>query len=227
MKSILAFLIFLLLITPALALNTDSINSQGPYQQHSAITLVQTCADCTFVNITSIIAPNGIETLDQISMTQSGTKFTHNISFGNTSQIGTYYVSGFGNPEGTDTVFQFTYEVTPSGSNLTEGQGLVTIGSLIVMILLAGFFFIFSFRVNSGFGKFAFICVSAVMLLMVVLYSVVLVQQNLGGFADIIQGYETFYFVIKMVGTVAVVSLSIVALLVSIRFYRFKRGWID
>ena len=73
-------------------------------------------------------------------MVRDGTEYTYN--FCNTSQLGTYIVSGYGDVDGEKTVFVYDFEITQTGERNEQGLYLVFITiSAILGILL----FIFSF----------------------------------------------------------------------------------
>lgn len=120
--------------------NGDSL---GVFQQNYQVQIIQTCDNCTSVNITSIKSANGNLINISSSMTQDGTFFNYTLSAGHVSSIGKYIVGGVGNPNGTQTSWVSSFEVTPSG--------LITNSNYYWLILLVSGAIIFlGFRVRDG-----------------------------------------------------------------------------
>lgn len=125
------------LVSTVLPLVNSEQQSLGTYKVGSCISLTQICANCTFNNITSVTAPDSTIVLTQSAMTKSGT--VYNKTFCNTGQQGRYIVRGLGDPEGTDTIWTYDFQVTPSGfSNLLGLFIIVT--TVIYGIGFVGFF---------------------------------------------------------------------------------------
>lgn len=120
------------------------------------------------------------------------------------------------------------FKVTPSGMNdINDGAGTSLAVAVIVMLVVSIFLFIISFKFQNLAGKIIFIGLAAIVLMMAILFSLVSVQQIFGGFDAIIEGYTTFWFVMKIIIGIAVTSLIIFALFISYRIWKFKRGFID
>jgi hypothetical protein len=111
--------------------------SPGVYKQGEPISLTQTCADCTYINITSITAPNGIQIVGQVEMTKEGSVFNYTLDSSLTGDLGTYRVNGIGDPLGTDEVWTYSFEVTPSGKGGTEN----TVFFIFIILFLYGITF--------------------------------------------------------------------------------------
>jgi len=164
-------------------------------------------------------------------MTKNGKTFNYTLDEGNFSQLGDTCIGLICYDPSASPIYEegsICREVTISGSSeIGAGSGLSLVGSLIVIILVGVFFFILSFRLNSPIGKFSFIVISSIIFLIAVFYSMVMVQQNLGGFSSLVSGYSTFFTVLKIIAALSFMALMILALLVAIRFYKFKRGMLD
>lgn len=206
--------------------NVLAVDSLGTFKQNECVEIKQTCSSCSYVNI-SISYPNSTRAFTNQEMaSEGGGVWTYD--YCNTSQIGRYEVIGEGDIDGSAESFATYFKISPAGQEeLSSGGGLSLLGSLTVMILVAAFFFILSMRLNSTVGKISFIVISSIILLMSVFFSMVVVQQNLGGFESIVSGYSTFFMVLGVLGGIAFTAFMIFALLVAIRFYKFKRGFID
>jgi hypothetical protein len=108
------------------------VNSYAPVKQNECVTLKQTCASCSYVNV-SVSYPNSTLAVSNTGMTnQGGGVWTY--EFCDTSQLGRYDVNGEGDIEGTATGFNVLwFEVTPQGLIQTTSQG---IGSAIFLLLM-------------------------------------------------------------------------------------------
>jgi len=134
--AIISSFIFIFLI----GLSSASIEDLGTVKQGDCVTLQQSCANCTYNNITSVLYPDMTTALSSNIMTASGTQFTYN--FCNTSSMsGSYIVNGFGDPDGAKSIWIYTFEVTPSGQS---GSSNIVFFIFIIVLLYAitfiGFF---------------------------------------------------------------------------------------
>ena len=145
-KNLNLFLIALLIILP---LANASISNLGTFKQNECINLLQTCADCTYNNISSVTFgnSNGVRALTgPVVMTKSGTEYTTN--FCNATQPGTYNVNGYGDAAGTKTGWNYNFEVTPAGGAENNTVFFILIIIIAVGLVLLGFIlnnYIFAF----------------------------------------------------------------------------------
>lgn len=115
----------------------------GTFDQNDTIQLKQICANCTYNNITSIYV-QGVyqDLLSDVVMQKSGSEY--NYTFSQTQTIGTYVVSGIGDPDGTPTIWNYTF---------TIGKDLSIAVALFYVVLLAlsvfGFIMIIYFGVTT------------------------------------------------------------------------------
>lgn len=144
----------LILLPMAMAAEDYEYDVLGTFKQYTCIQLIQTCPNCTFVNISSVTYPDSTQALGLVAMQKAGTFY--NYTFCNTSYTGTYRVSGYGDINNVDNYYEtFTYVlyITPGGG--FENNTTIFIFLLIIsfVILVLGFMFhnhIFS--LISGFG---------------------------------------------------------------------------
>lgn len=115
----------------------------GSFTQNQCVNILQTCTNCTFVNITSIelAQPISYQFEGELSMQQNGKRY--NYTFCNTSTIGEYYYWTYGDPDGvlSDPV-GVNFFVSPVGLQQTTSQ---SIGSLAFLILMIVLMFVFGF----------------------------------------------------------------------------------
>jgi len=216
-------ILYLIALVSPLGYAEDSI---GTYQQDSCVEIKQTCSSCSYVNI-SVSYPNSTRAITNQNMSLIGSG-SWVYEFCNTSNLGRYNVMGEGDIDGSAESFATYFKITPSGSDdLSSGSGLALIGSLSMIVIVGIFFFVLSFRLNSPTAKIAFIIISSIIFMISIFYSMVIVQQTLGEFSNLIDGYSTFFMVLEILAIISILALMIVAILISIRFYKFKRGLID
>ena len=137
-KNLICFAFVFLLIVPMLSATQGSL---GTFRVGENITLRQTCADCSFVNITSVVLSNVDSTeviSGQLAMTKSGTEYTYDLTSNYTTKLGNYIVNGFGDPGGTDTIFVYDFDVTYTGKVLSIASSVFYIILFVIFILLFG-----------------------------------------------------------------------------------------
>lgn len=119
---------------------TSALDSFGTFKQGSDIRLTQICSDASYVTISSISYPNSTTAITQTNMTHLGSgEFYYN--FNDTNELGRYDVRGIA--DGCQESFAYYFEVTSTGENITQNQGL-TIGGLIffsALLVVIGFTF--------------------------------------------------------------------------------------
>jgi len=77
-------------------------------------------------------------------------------------------------------------------------------------------------------GKIAMFCASAIGFIMVILYTVVTIQQVLFGFDSIVAGMENIFYLFAKVGiTIGSLALGIVIFLIMLKAWKIKRGLND
>jgi len=106
------------LVTAATDEDIDKINYLGEVGQYECKLILQSCATCTYANVSIF---RGNETLvDNMAMSNSGASWSY--SYCNDGTQGRYDVVGFGDLDGSPTSFDAMYfKVTPSGFYLSLG----------------------------------------------------------------------------------------------------------
>ncbi len=152
----------------------------------------------------------------------------HNFTLVNTSKIGTYNYCITATGSGLNDTSCFILEVTPSGfDRINSGEGLSLAVAIIAMIFVSLLFFLMFNKTENIVLKTTFLSLTVIILFMSILFITVSVQQNLGGFENIIDGYETFLFVLKSLMTLAFLVFMIFVMLVVVKAWRIKRGLVD
>lgn len=228
MKVSLLFLILLLALPSVLADEFPSPQNSDVLISHP-IRINGAVSSSILANISvrdtlgNFLIPNSPMTFN--SSTQEHVFF---LSGGNTSEVGIYpyCITATGNNLNSTECFDF--EITTSGySRISSGEGIIVFGGLLLMFSIGIFSFLLFMRSETPAGKLTFISVSGIFILISVLFSTVLLQQNLGGFGNILEGYETFVFVTKSVVTIAVIAFFVFILLFMLKSWRIKNGVMD
>lgn len=118
---------------------TATIQSLGEYIPNSCVILKQTCGNCTYSYISTVMAKssNGssIQVLGLASMTKVGYEYYY--TFCNTSYIGEYIVNGYSDVDGYVTVWAYNFYITNSGIRLSTGEAILYV---VGFMFLLGFF---------------------------------------------------------------------------------------
>jgi hypothetical protein len=169
-KKVMGRQLFLLVFVSLLLIGFVSaeVQSLGTFKQNQCVNVIQTCSNCTYANISSIVAPDSTEVLGLSSMTKVGTKY--NKTFCSTSSIGTYIVNGYADVDGVNTVWAYDFEVTPSGYTGTLGFSFILLGILGGLIVLG-------FAIKEGW----FVVIGGMGFMVFGLYSII---NGIAGFKD-------------------------------------------
>jgi len=204
----------------------SEVNDYESVKQNECVTLKQICASCTFTNV-SLTYPNSTLAVSNIPMVDSGgALWTY--EFCETTELGRYDISGVGDLSGTNTGFDVLYfEVTPSGSVLDSASSTTLFGSLLVMLILSVIFIVMAMKTESLAGKLTLYCIAGIGFIMVILFTVVTVQQVLFGFDSIVTGIETLWVVAKIGITIGGIAMGIIVMLIMLKAWKIKRGFDD
>lgn len=176
----------------------------------------------------SIQNPNSAFIIPSNSMTFNTTTQEHqfNLDGGNLTEVGIYPYCITAEGSGLNsTVCYEDLEVTQSGfSRINSGEGIIISSGLFVMLALAIFSFILFIRSETFIGKITFLSLTGILLLITIFFSTILIQQNLGGFDNVLSGYESFVFVVKSITTVAIIAFLIFVFLFMIKAWRIRNG---
>lgn len=131
-----------------LIFEVDAVETLGTFQVDRCVELLQTCANCTYVNITSVQSPDGTLYLENVPMTQSG--FRYNYSFCNSNQTGRYVVNGVGDDDGLNDVFSYDFYITNTGITPSDQRSdAINIG-VYFFFIIGAILFMASFILNNS-----------------------------------------------------------------------------
>ena len=158
-QKILLGFIFLLLIHSCFALS-----ELGTFKEGEDINLLQLCASCTQNTITSVRSPSSEILISNVSMTKIGSEYNYTLNSTYTTVLGTYKVNGLGDIDGEDTVWVYTFEITPQGTITSLGQGLYSITVMIFIVVMMLVFGLATWYFDMGL-KFFFLLLTALTML--------------------------------------------------------------
>ena len=119
-----------------LSFASAEIQTLGSFQQGKNINLIQTCATCTFNNITSVLDPNSNEVIGNFPMTRTVSVYNFTLTSENATLLGKYIVNGIGDLDGTNTIWNYDFDLTADGKPFQKfpNQFAVILFALILII---------------------------------------------------------------------------------------------
>ena len=128
------YLLFAIALIFLFAIPMATAETLGTFKQNGCVNLIQTCSNCTYSNITSVVYPNSSIALSDKTMTKTGTYF--NYTFCNTSSNGIYIVTGVGDPDGTAEAWNYDFEITNDGKEKSPVNFIAIIAGLLGVCIL-------------------------------------------------------------------------------------------
>lgn len=157
------FIVSALFILAMLSLATASETEIGTKKLDDCIDLIQSCADCTYINFSSYTMPNGTRNVVEWESIKNGVTFTYN-DCNLTNQLGEWIIDGHGNLDGVDTVFTYKYEVTENGKPIPAGMPTFQMGVMIIIFAIGCFLLFLSGQFNEVAFKIFFLILSIIFL---------------------------------------------------------------
>ncbi len=180
--------------------------------------LIQTCATCTFVNLTTIYYPPTNKTILNLNVPMTKFVTTYNYTFNDNNYVGTYIYSTIGDLDGVITQGNVCYEVTPSGTIFDNALSIPLFLPMLLMILMAIFFFILSRIMGKDEYKLTFIIMAGIFMVFSIAFGIVASREVLWGFPLLYNFVNSFYRIFL----ITVVTGAIVTVLI-LMFYIVKR----
>jgi len=134
-------LLFLLISLPLVSSMGFSNINLGGVKKNDCVIIIQTCDNCTYVNLTRVTINNKNISYPNLQMT-SPVQGNYNYSYCNNGELGNYIVTTCGNSNGGYTCDNFNYVVTNSGYIKTTSESLGLLGYLMIYIFLTAFLLI-------------------------------------------------------------------------------------
>jgi len=132
MKKLLSILIFSIFLISLISAQTEF--NLGTFAQGTNLTLLQTCENCTYINLSTMIYPNSsIALLGEFPMVKNGTIFTY--YFNDTNTLGTYFYITHGDLDGVDTLGTVEFIINYNGKELSTPQSVLYSSLFVVLVL--------------------------------------------------------------------------------------------
>jgi len=145
-KILLTIILGIFLITLASA----SMDSLGTFERSKCMNISQTCASCSYVNISSVSTNNNSNIISNVEMTDFGNG-EWRYEFCNTTSVTRYDVKGMGDVSGVDSSFAVYFDVTNSGGTLNSGSSGILIMAIIFMLIVGSLCLFGFFRKEQNF----------------------------------------------------------------------------
>lgn len=179
----------MLVLMLGLALISLASAAPGIYTQDDNITLLQTCDNCTYINITTIVLGNKTTIEFNEVMTKVGSVYNWTLNSNYTSSLGTYVINGLGDDDGEETIWTYNVEVTPSGSETTTGNAIITFVAVLFFFILGALALVGGNKqskkpIKWTFMLFGFIFFLAGLNLISVILPDALINENVSNFFD-------------------------------------------
>ena len=145
------FLLFVMMIASVLA-----AQSLGTFESNIDVTLVQSCSDSTYSNISKVTFPNSslAINIETVMVPEDGD--TYSYVFSDTESLGRYLVYGHCDEDGTDTVWVYDFEVTYTGQKVSLSNSMIifSLMGLAAIFLTISFFFNTEYWIFKSFFQF-------------------------------------------------------------------------
>lgn len=200
----------------------------GTFKLGDDINLIQTCSNCTFNNITSVLSPNSTQTIGEFAMTQTGTIYNFTLSSNNITNLGTYIVNGFGDLDGIDSIWSYTFILTQSGAEkINQGEGIVLFGIILILILVTIFFLVATIFIENPPFKVFLGSLAVLILISTLGFGVTIMQQLFGTFTNIVSSYTLFFRLFMVLLGAAGISLVFFLVVFAMKLFSQSKGRID
>ncbi len=166
-----------------ITLASASLDSLGTVKQNDCINISQTCATCTYVNISSVSSNKNSNLLTNVEMIDFGNG-EWRYEFCSTNIISRYDVKGQGDVNGVDSSFAVYFDVTPSGF-------INTLGFYIVLLIVLGGMLLIGFSV----GEEWFVILGGMGFILLGIYSI---NYGVAGFRDMFMTWGVGLFEIAV-----------------------------
>lgn len=126
--------ILILILGMFLVSSVSAIDCWATFEQNTEIQLIQKCPSCSYVNITSIIYPNGTIFLNE-EMEKNETNFNFTLPDSSQEGIISYGTIGDKNGANPPNYEDLCIEITRTGSSVNTGESIMYIAILIFILL--------------------------------------------------------------------------------------------
>lgn len=152
------FLFFLFFLSILVSFTSATIETLGTFQENECVELSQICANCTYNNISSVTYPNSTNAISNVVMVKDNTYYDYTFCLANIS--GEYIVTGYGDPDNSQTIWTYNFFITPNGEASSTATTFAYVGSTFLLLILLILSIYGIFKVKHYAGSFALYWVS-------------------------------------------------------------------
>lgn len=224
----------LLLIFSFVTVSAQQEDIRFYHEKETNLTIYEKCrvdgmiCDSGYICSLTILSPSQVLILDNETMLGDGTYRNFSLNTSQTDTNGIYESTTDctnGTSAGSDTFF---YQITPDGSApIDEGQGLILIGSIILLMVISSFFGFLGFKSNSTTIMLSFMSFSVLLMIFTLGLIVNVVQLSFGTFGEIIGNYSAIYILFTVLLSVGALGLILYIVVVALNYYWILRGMKD
>jgi hypothetical protein len=205
-KILMLLIIGMFLISFTSAICQDGAGNLGIKDIDECVRISQTCASCSYVNISSVTLSNSNESLiDNVEMENFGNgEWIYN--FCDTSEKGSYEIRGKGDLDSVDTSFKSCFDI---GEEISLGRIIIQISLLIILFLGFSSSVFGVFKIENYIGRFTLYWISHVLMIAISFISWQMAQDYLLG-TPMIAGIFKIIFYFVTIGMFPMILLSMV-----------------
>lgn len=197
-------------------------------KQNNPLDVIISSNNATQCNISTIQYTTQSSSLLNYQMDKNGQIFNYTLNSNYFSILGDVCIDILCTDGNTIETGSICRTVTPSGqANINPGQGMTLLGSLFVIIIVGIGFTILFFKTESFGLKTVWGGLAVVDMIIVILFSMVLITQVVGGYDSLVSGFTTFWFVVKILIGIGLTSFVLFAFYLSFKLWQFKRGYLN
>lgn len=139
----LTFIFLVLFLLPFIS--SQSLQTLGIFKNNQDVTLLQTCSNCSYNNISNVYYPNSTTIIEDVVMIKTGNSYHYVLSGNYLQNFGRYIVCGYGDPDGIKTVWCYDFFINSTGREEPSGAILTFfIISFIAILFLFVLLFVYS-----------------------------------------------------------------------------------
>lgn len=202
----------------------SGVTSLAPIKQFQCVQLPQTCASCTYNNLSVVQYPNSTYALQgEFPMQKTG--ISYNYTFCQTNALGTYFVDGHGDINGVDTGWGgYTFEVNGSGQTVTDHQITLIMIGIGVLLVVGVFLFICSYLFKHPGVKIFFMALATLTLIVIIGVVSANADVYLAEFPNLVSIYNSYYIVFIALASAGMIGLVVWLIYYSMMLFNKSRG---
>lgn len=225
---------FLFILMSASIITAQQEDVRFYHERATNLTIFEKCrvdggiCDSSFSCSLTVLTPSQELLVNNETMIDGGVYWNFTLNESETSVNGLYESTVDclnASNAGSDTFF---YEVTPNGSApIDQGQGLILIGSVIVLVVISLFFAFLGFRSVNVTVSISFIALSLLLVVFTLGLIVNVIELSFGTFSGVVGSYSTIFVLFTVLLSVGMLGLILYLVYIALNYYWNLRGMRD